>query len=79
MASVKDSWKKVGSDFGDVKRDIGNSELGKDLGKLGKDLGKSIVKTVKHGVKAASEWADKDEPVVDAEEIPVEDGEVVDK
>ncbi|MCR5610567.1 MAG: hypothetical protein K6F68_01860 [Clostridiales bacterium] len=79
MASVKDSWKKVGEDFGDVGRDIGNSDLGKDLGKLGKDFGKSIVKTVKHGVKAVSEWADKEDPEEKKDDIPVEEGEVIDK
>ncbi|MBO4385083.1 MAG: hypothetical protein J5854_06660 [Clostridia bacterium] len=79
MTSVKESWKKVGSDFGDVGRDIGKSELGKDLGKLGKDFGKSIVKSVKHGVKAVSDWADKDDPEEEKEEAPAEEGEVIDE
>ena len=42
--SLKDNWKKVGKDFGS----------------LGKDLGSSIVKSVKSGAKAVSEWADDD-------------------
>ena len=42
---LKDTWKKVGKDFGS----------------LGKDLGSSIVKSVKKGAKAVSDWADGDE------------------
>lgn len=82
MSTVKESWKKVGNDFSDLGKDIGNTGIGKDLGKLGKDLGKSVVKTVKHGVKAVSEWADKDdEPVCDVDpcDEPAEEGEVIDK
>lgn len=43
--SLKDTWKKVGKDFGE----------------LGKDLGAGIVKSVKTGAKAVSDWADGDE------------------
>ena len=43
--SLKESWKKVGQDFGS----------------LGKDLGSSIVKSVKQGAKKVSEIGDKDE------------------
>ncbi len=43
--SLKDTWKKVGKDFGE----------------LGKDLGAGIVKSVKTGAKAVSDWADDDE------------------
>lgn len=81
MATVKESWKKVGNDFGDIGRDIGNDgvkKLGKDLGKLGKDFGKSVVKTVKHGVKAASEWADKEDAPEAKDDTPAEEGEVID-
>ena len=41
---LKDNWKKVGKDFGE----------------LGKDLGASIVKSVKKGAKKVSDWADDD-------------------
>ena len=51
--ALKDNWKKVGKDFGE----------------LGKDLGTSIVKSVKTGAKAVSDWADgddkKEEPKAD--------------
>ena len=50
--SLKESWKKVGKDFGS----------------LGKDLGSSIVKSVKSGAKAVSDWAEdekKDTPKAD--------------
>ena len=43
--SLKENWKKVGKDFGE----------------LGKDLGSSIVQSVKTGAKAVSDWADKEE------------------
>lgn len=90
MSSVKESWKQVGSDFGDLGKDIGNSKIGKDIGKLGKDFGKSFVKTVKTGIKAATDWAGReDAPDAEAEEIPIEDatsegvpaeeGEVIDR
>lgn len=69
--SVKDSWKKVGTDLNDIGEDITSSDLGKDMLKFGKDLGKSVVKTVKAGIKAVADWADGDD-VEDAE------GEVVD-
>ena len=58
MATLKESWKKVGD----------------DLTVLGKDLEKSFVKTVKKGAKAVSDWADKqddDEP--EAKEAPKAD------
>lgn len=50
--SLKESWKKVGKDFGS----------------LGKDLGSSIVKSVKAGAKAVSEIGEdekKEEPKAD--------------
>lgn len=78
MASVKESWKKVGSDFSAIGKDIKEGGLGEDVKKLGKDFGRSVVKTVKHGVKAVSEWADKDEEP-ETEPIPAEEGEVVDE
>ena len=49
---LKDSWKKVGGDFA----------------ALGKDLGKSIVKTVRKGAEAASDWAERDDERI-AEEL----------
>lgn len=52
--SLKDSWKKVGKDFGS----------------LGKDLGSSIVKSVKTGAKAVSDWAE-DEKKDDAPKADV--------
>ena len=45
MSSLKDSWKQVG----------------KEIGSVGKDLGKTIVKTVKTGAKAVTDWADEEE------------------
>lgn len=42
---LKNNWKKVGKDFAT----------------LGKDFGKTLLKTVKTGVDAASEWVDKEE------------------
>lgn len=63
MMSVKDSWKRVGSDLNDIGEDIASSDLGKDVVKLGSDLGKSIIKSVKAGIKAIADWADSiDEP-----------------
>lgn len=50
MATLKDNWKKVGDEFTS----------------FGKDLGKAIVKTVKSGAKAVSDWADKDDEPKDA-------------
>ena len=69
MATVKDAWKKVGSDIGDIGNDIANSDLGKNVKKLGVDFGKSVVTTVKHGIRAVSEWAasDDDEFAAEAE------------
>ncbi len=58
--SVKDSWKQVGDDFVEVGKTISNSEVGKDVAKLGKDIGESVSKTVKAGVRAATEWAKED-------------------
>lgn len=40
---LKSNWKKVGKDFAH----------------LGKDLGKTLLKTVKTGVAAASDWANE--------------------
>ena len=45
MSTLKESWEKVGGEFGT----------------LGKDLGKPIVQTVKAGAKAVSDWADRDD------------------
>ncbi len=45
MATLKEKWQKVGD----------------DLEVLGKDLGDSIMKTVKTGAKAVSDWANKDD------------------
>ncbi len=47
---LKNNWKKVGKDFAN----------------LGKDLGKTLLKTVKTGVDAATDWAEKKEPASDA-------------
>ena len=55
MAELKETWKKVGKDFGS----------------LGKDLGKSIAETVKTGAKAVSDWANKDDEKKDAPEADV--------
>ena len=73
--SVKDSWKKVGTDLNDIGEDITSSDLGKDMLKFGKDLGKSVVKTVKAGIKAVADWADGEDAegeVVDAVENAAE-------
>lgn len=61
MATVKDSWKKVGADINEIGKDITSSDLGKNMKQLGKDFGKSVVKTVKHGIKSMTEWAAKDD------------------
>lgn len=53
MSELKESWKKVGKDFGS----------------LGKDLGKSIVNTVKTGAKAVSDWADKEDQKPEADVV----------
>lgn len=45
MSTLKEKWNKVGD----------------DLTVLGKDLEDSIVKTVKSGVKAVTDWANKDD------------------
>ena len=42
---LKNNWKKVGKDFAT----------------LGRDFGKTLLKTVKTGVDAATEWVDKEE------------------
>lgn len=42
---LKNNWKKVGKDFAT----------------LGKDFGKTLLKTVKTGVDAVTEWVDKEE------------------
>ncbi len=61
MPTLKDNWKKVGD----------------DLTELGKDLGKTIVKTVKSGAKAVSDWADKDDEPAEKpkEDVAAEPGE----
>ena len=71
MMSVKESWKRVGSDLNDIGDDIASSDLGKDVLKFGVDFGKSMVKTVKAGIKAVADWADKideDDVIEDAAE-----------
>ncbi len=81
MATVKDSWKKVGADINELGKDIKSSDLGKNMKQLGKDFGKSVVKTVKHGIKSVSEWAaseddEPEEPIIDAEpEVQADPGE----
>lgn len=55
MTTLKENWKKVGEEFGT----------------LGKDLGKTVVKTVKAGAKAVTEWADKDEEKKETPEADV--------
>ena len=58
MSTLKESWGKVGGDFGT----------------LGKDLGKTIVQTVKTGAKVVSDWADKDDekPEPPKEDVVIE-------
>ncbi len=53
MSELKESWKKVGKDFGS----------------LGKDLGKSIVNTVKTGAKAVSDWAEQEDQKPEADVV----------
>lgn len=80
MSSVKESWKKVGSDLNAIGKDIKEGGLGEDVKQFGKDFGKSVVKTVKHGVKAVSAWAEtEDEPAAAEPETPAEEVEVVDE
>ena len=56
---LKSNWKKVGKDFAN----------------LGKDLGKTLMKTVKTGVAAASDWANEpkdaaqQDAVIEADEL----------
>ena len=57
MSTLKENWKKVGDEFET----------------FGKDLGKTLVKTVKAGAKAVSDWADKDEPAADVTVEPEEE------
>ena len=54
--SLKENWKKVGKDFGE----------------LGKDLGSSIVQSVKTGAKAVSDWANKEEEKTEPPKADVE-------
>ena len=54
--SLKDSWKKVGKDFGS----------------LGKDLGNSIVKSVKTGAKKVSELGDDDKKEAPEADVVIE-------
>ena len=76
MTSVKDSWKKVGQDLSDIGENIAESGIGEKVKTFGKDFGRSMVKTVKHGIKAVSEWADTDDeepgeaPHCEPEEAP---------
>ena len=75
MSNVKDSWKKVGEDLSGIGNTIKESDFGKGMAELGRDLGKSIVTSVKHGIRAVSDWAnsdDKDEPKPEEPEVTVE-------
>ncbi len=58
---LKNNWKKVGKDFAT----------------LGKDFGKTLLKTLKTGVDAATEWADKEEKKAPAAEPVVTEAEQV--
>ena len=58
MTTVKKAWEQVGKDLSDVGENIKKSGVGESIAQFGSDLGKSIVTTVKHGIKAVSEWAD---------------------
>lgn len=58
MATVKEAWEQVGKDLSDVSKSINESGIGERIAQFGSDLGKSIVTTVKHGIKAVSDWAD---------------------
>ena len=71
MTTVKDSWKKVGQDISDIGENIADSGLGEKVKTFGKDFGRSMVKTVKHGIKAVSDWADTDDEP--EKEAPVEE------
>lgn len=53
--SLKENWKKVGKDFGE----------------LGKDLGTSIVKSVKAGAKTVSDWAEDEDKKKEAPKADV--------
>lgn len=57
MTTVKESWKKVGDDLNEIGSSIKSSDFGRDVKQLGKDFGKSVAATVKHGIRAVSEWA----------------------
>lgn len=58
MTTVKKAWEQVGKDLSEVGESIKKSGIGEGIAQFGSDLGKSIVTTVKHGIKAVSEWAD---------------------
>ena len=53
--SLKDSWKKVGSDF----KNMGKNGLGRDIGTTAKDFGKSVYKSVLTGAEKAGGLAEK--------------------
>lgn len=75
MKTVKDSWKKVGEDLSELGSSIKGSEFGKDVKQLGKDFGLSVAATVKHGIRAVSEWAYSED---EKEDAPACGAEVVD-
>ena len=56
MSTLKETWKKVGD----------------DIEVLGKDLEKGIVKAVKTGAKAVSDWANKEEEKTEPPKADVE-------
>ena len=59
MSKLKDVWRKVGE----------------DIETLGDDLEKSIVKTVKTGAKAVSDWANSEDEDEKKADVVVEPGE----
>ena len=50
--SIKDSWRAVGKDFGN----------------LGKDLGKALARSVKKGADAVEDWAEEKQEGVSGEQ-----------
>ena len=73
MTTVKESWKKVGNDLNEIGSSIKGSDLGKDVKRLGRDFGKSVATTVKHGIRAVSEWAySEDEKTESPDKAPDE-------
>ena len=73
MTTIKESW-KVGKDLGNIGDNLTDSELGENVKQFGKDFGKSVVKTVKFGIRAVTEWAANDD---NSPEAPAEEPETV--